>query len=165
MRKLIYFVASVLLINTGCTSSKITSSWKTQDIPTYGINKVLVLGLIRDSDSTIQEKMENHFVGDLLDLGYNAVSSLQEYGKKAFDGIDEETALDMLKKKGVDAVMTIVLLDKSKETKYVPEAIGYSPHVPYFLTLTVQRIEFVPNKSIWECRLHKNYFPRNIYCL
>src|SRR5687768_17156069 len=110
MKKLIYSGICTLLIITGCTSSKITSSWKTEDDKTNGYNKVLVLGLIHDSDSTIQEKMENHFVGDLVDLGYNAVSSLQEYGKKAFDGIDEETALDMLEKKGVDAVITIVLL-------------------------------------------------------
>ena len=174
MRKLIYVVASVLLINTGCTSSKITSSWKTQDIPTYGINKVLVLGLIRDSDSTIQEKMENHFVGDLLDLGYNAVSSLQEYGKKAFDGIDEETALDMLKKKGVDAVMTIVLLDKSKETKYVPEAIGYSPHGHYYQSFwgyrsyTYSRIYepgyYVTNsKYFWESNFYAVDTPKLIY--
>ena len=76
--------------------------------------------------------METHFVGDLKELGYNAVSSVQEYGPKAFDKMDEEAALSKLKNSGVNAVITIVLLDKEKERKYVPGNMSYSPYSYYY---------------------------------
>ena len=76
----------------------------------------------------MQEKMENHFVGDLQGLGYRAVSSLKEYGPKTFDKMDEKEALDQLKNSGLDAVITIVLLQKKKEVKYVPPKTYYSPN-------------------------------------
>lgn len=61
--------------------------------------------------------MENHFVGDLKNLGYNAIFSLQEYSPKAFDKMEENAALDKLKNTGADAVMTIVFywIRKKKE--------------------------------------------------
>jgi len=112
MKKIKGISLALLVIIAGCTSSKITSTWKAENIDTQKYNKVLVLGLIREFDRTIQENMENHLVGDLKDLGYNAVSSLQEYGPKAFDKMDEEAALHKLKNSGIDAVITIVLLNK-----------------------------------------------------
>ena len=116
MKKIIWSGIAFLLI-TGCTSSRITSTWKAENVETRKYNKVLVLGLIRESDRTIQENMENHLVGDLKDLGYDAVSSLREYGPKAFDKMDEAAALGKLKNSGIDAVITIVLLNKEKERR------------------------------------------------
>ena len=116
----------------GCTTSKITTSWKAENTVPQKYNKILVLGLIREADRTLQENMENHFVGDLKELGYNVVSSLKEYGPKAFDKMDEEAALSKLKNSAVDAVITIVLLDKEKERKYVPGNMYYSPYGYYY---------------------------------
>jgi hypothetical protein len=121
-----------LVFTAACSSSKITTSWKAEDAPPGRYNKILVVGLIREADRSIQERMENHFIDDLKGLGYNAVSSLQEYGPKAFDNMDEEKALDKLKSSGVDAVITIVLLDKERERSYVPSAIHYSPYGIYY---------------------------------
>lgn len=88
------------------------------------------MGLIREVDRTIQEKMENHFVGDLNELGYNTVSSLQEYGPKAFDKMDEEAALSKLKNSG-DAVITIVLPIRKKKENIFPAIC------PIFLTVII----------------------------
>ncbi len=109
-----------LLLAAGCSSSKITTSWKVPGATPFQYKRVLVLGLIHDKDRRIQERMEQHFAGDLTDLGYTAVSALQEYGPKAFDNLDEKTALAKIKGSNVDAVITIVLLDKQKERTYVP---------------------------------------------
>jgi hypothetical protein len=110
----------MVVIAFACSTSKITSSWKAPNTTPQKYNKILVLGLIHDKDRSIQEKMEDHFVGDLQDLGYNAVSSLKEFGPKVFDKMTEEAALLSLKSSGIDAVLTIVLLDKEKERKYIP---------------------------------------------
>ncbi|HVW15509.1 MAG TPA: hypothetical protein VHB54_16875 [Mucilaginibacter sp.] len=133
MKTLLSFAVLSMVLMMGCATSKITSSWKAPDAVPQRYNKIMVLGLIRTADRTLQENMENHMVGDLRALGYNAVSSLQEYGPKVFDGMDEQTAMNKLKNSGVDAVITIVLLDKEKEKSYVPGHIYYySPYSYYY---------------------------------
>jgi len=113
------------LVVTGCATSRITTWWKADNIVPKDYHKILVLGLIRTSDRTMQQNMENHMVDDLRNLGYDAVSSLQEYGPKAFDKMDEEAALKKLHSSGVDAVITIVLLDKQKEKNYEVRSIRF----------------------------------------
>ncbi len=120
MKKIKWVTFAIALIAMGCNSSKITTSWKATNAVMQKYNKVLVLGLIKENDRSIQEKMEKHFAGDLQELGYNAVSSLKEYGPKAFDKMEEVAAIEKLKNSGVDAVLTIVLLDKEKERQYIP---------------------------------------------
>ncbi len=150
---------------TGCSSSNITSSWKAENTVPKQYNKIMVLGLIRDNDRNLQEKMENHFIGDLRDLGINAVSSLKEYGPKVFDNMDEKAAIEKLKNSGIDAVLTIVLLDKQKERKYVPGNVYYTPYSYYsnrfwgYRTTLYQRIYepgyyVTDTKYFWESNFY-----------
>jgi hypothetical protein len=132
MKKIKWMGLFLLVMAAGCSTSKITTFWKAENTVPQSYNKIMVLGLIREADRTIQENMENHLVGDLKELGYNAVSSLQEYGPRAFDNMNEEAAIDKLKNSGVDAVITIVLLDKKKESRYVPGNMYYSPYGYYY---------------------------------
>lgn len=120
MKKLKWIGFALMLMATGCSTSKISTSWKAEKTIAKKYNKIMVLGLIREVDRTVQMNMEIHLVGDLQDLGYHAVSSLQEFGPKAFDKMDEETAIATLKNSGVDVVITVVMLDKEKEKNYIP---------------------------------------------
>lgn len=155
---------ALLLVAEACTTSRITSSWKAENTVPQKYNKVMVLGLIREADRTIQENMENHLVGDLQELGYTAVSSLKEYGPRTFNKMDEEAAIAAIKNNGVDAVLTIVLLDKQKERKYITSTIYYSPYGYYhnyfwsYRTALYHRIYepgyYVTNtKYFWESNL------------
>ncbi|MEJ8842814.1 hypothetical protein WG954_10510 [Lacibacter sp. H375] len=132
MKKIKWLAVLLVFLLTGCTSTKITSSWKAQNIEAKQYSKILVLGLIRDTDRSLQEKMEAHLVGDLKEKGYNAVGSLSEYGPKAFSNMTEAEAVSKLKASAVDAVITIVLLDKQKERSYVPGRLYYSPYGIYY---------------------------------
>lgn len=156
----------LLLITTGCSSLRITNSWKSGKLAPQKYTKIMVLGLIREVDRTLQMNMENHFVADLKSRGYDAISSLQEYGPRAFDNMDEQAAIARLKNSGVDAVITIVLLDKEKESKYVPARINYSPFGHYqnrfwgYRTVLYSRIYepgyFVTStKYFWESNLYE----------
>ncbi len=120
MNCLKYSTFSFIILVMGCHTSKITTSWKGSNLISYQYDKILVLGLIKDNDRLLQENMENHFIGDLKNLGYHSISALKEYGPKAFNKMDEETAISTLQNSGVEAILTIVLLDKKKERKYVP---------------------------------------------
>jgi len=93
--------------------------------------KILVLGLINEPDRTIREQMEEHITGDLRALGYDAVCSCDEFNPKAFENLTEKEALTKLSNSAIDAVLTVVLLDKQKERYYEPERIYYSPYGVY----------------------------------
>lgn len=131
MKKIQLYILAVLLL-AGCSSVKVTTYWKDSNANTSSIKKILVLGLIRESDRSIQEKMENHMVNDLKNLGYEAYSSLSEYGPKAFDKMTEAEAISKIRNKSIDAVITIVLLDKKKERKFVPDNLYSSPGYYYY---------------------------------
>ena len=128
--KKVFFLSLILFI-TGCSSSHITSSWKNTARQPKIYNKILVLGLIGDPDRTVREKMEQHLAGDLRALGYTAVTASQEYGPKAFEGMNEVQAVNLLAERGIEAVVTIVLLDKEKERYYAPGYIRSTPFVIY----------------------------------
>lgn len=132
MKRLISIAVVMIFLFSGCgTSSWITSSWKAQNVYPKKYNKIVVLGLIRDADRSVRETMEQHIVGDLQDLGYNAVCSCDEYNPKAFEGMNEQQALDKLRNSGVDAVLTITLLDKTRERYYIPGRVYYTPYYIY----------------------------------
>lgn len=175
MKKIPWIALILLLVAAGCTTSRITTSWKAENTVAKKYNKIMVMGLIRETDRSIEENMENHFVDDLKGMGYNAVSSLQEYGPKAFDNMSEEMAVSKLKNSGVDAVITIVLLDKQKERKYIPgNYFYYSPYYSYhnrfwgYRTVLYSRIYepgyYVTNtKYFWESNLYEMDSQKLVY--
>ncbi len=120
MKKIFGFALVSLILLAGCKSSYITSSWKAKNAVAKKYNKVLVLGLIREEDRRLQEKMEDHMASELKDLGYQTTTSLQEYGSNAFYNLTEKEALSKLNKSEVDAVVTVVLLNKKMEREFVP---------------------------------------------
>jgi len=121
----------LLVFILGCSSSQITHSWKSETLPVKKYDKIMVVGIIADNDRVLREKMENHLVGDLAEKGYRALSSFKEYGPKSFEDLKEQDVLDKLKNSGVDAVVTIVLLDQKKERYYVPGRVNYTPYNVY----------------------------------
>ncbi|MBK7433189.1 MAG: hypothetical protein IPI66_04280 [Chitinophagaceae bacterium] len=153
------------LFLAGCSASRITTSWKADNAAAKKYNKILVLGLIRDADRSVQTNMENHFTDDLKSMGINAVSSMQIYGPKAFENMDEQAALSKLRNSGIDAVMTIVLLNKEKEKTYVPGRSYYTPYGYYYnrfwgYSTTLYRRIYEPGyyvtdvKYFWETNLY-----------
>lgn len=131
IQSLIVFIC-LLFLAACATSSRITNSWKSGIEPAEKYNKILVLALYEEKQMHARQQMENHLVGDLKNLGYNAVSAMDEYGPKAFRDMKEEAVVDKLQNSSIDAIITIVLLDKTKERFYVPGNIYYSPYGPYY---------------------------------
>ena len=132
MKAKLLVTAAILLLLISCSSSvNITHSWKSDTLPQKTYNKIMVVGILPEEERDLRENMENHLVGDLRTRGYNAVSSLKELGPKSFENMKEEQVLDKMKDYGVDAVVTIVLLDKQRERYYLPSRIYYSPYTIY----------------------------------
>lgn len=132
MKKIITTAVVLFLLAAGCgPATQITSSWKAENVQPAKYKKMVVLGLVRENDRTIRERLEQHVVGDLRELGYDAVCSCDEYNPKAFENMSEDQAITKLRESGVDAVLTVVLLDKTQERYYVPGRVVYSPYMVY----------------------------------
>ena len=115
-----------------CQTSKITHTWTDISVTPKQFNKILVLGVIKDDDRELQSKMEKHMAGDLNDLGYSAFASSDIYPPGTFVKGDTAKATDAINSKGFDAVLTIVLLNKEKETEYIPGRISRTPYAIYY---------------------------------
>lgn len=130
--KIIHCGLSLLvLFFCSCTSSKITHSWKSANVPYKKYNKILVVGINGGNDIGNKERMESEIVTDLKGIGYDAVSSIQAFGPKTFRNMDEDAVISKFQGTGFDAIITIVLLSKEKEKYYVPAQIYYSPYTMY----------------------------------
>lgn len=165
MKTNIFLSFIIMLFMVSCSSSRITNSWKSDSIPEKKFNKIIVVSIIAGSDWAIRDKMETHLVGDLSDKGYTAISAIKEYGPKYFENMKEAEVLDKLSNSGVDAVITVVLLDKNKERYYVPGRVYYSPYTIYqrnfwgYYTTIYERIYTpgyyqVDTKYFWESNFY-----------
>jgi hypothetical protein len=172
--KALSIVLLLLFFVSSCTSTYITSRWKAPDIALREYKKIMVVGIIREADRTLREKMENHLVNDLKERGLPAFSAYREYGPKALQNLSEEQVSEKLGKEGVDAVITIVMLDKQRERYYVPGRIVYSPYSIYhnrfwgYYRAIYTRIEMpgyyeTSTRYFWECNLYDPVSQKLVY--
>ena len=122
----------ITIVLVSCSSTYITSSWKAPKRYTATKeDKILVLGMLPDKDRTLREAVETEMVEALQAQGYQAKSAFQEFGPKSFQGLNEKQVMADLKDKGIQAVITIALLDKEKEQRYTPGRVDYYPTIGY----------------------------------
>ena len=127
MKKLQLILPAILLLLASCSSTQITSSWKADDAKNKSYKKIMVLGILNQKDRILRQNLEDQLVSNLNTQGYTAVSALHEYGPKAFDKVSEDDVVSKLKSSGYDAVITTVLLDKSKDEYYNQGSVSYQP--------------------------------------
>ncbi|MES1222144.1 MAG: hypothetical protein ABUT20_42005 [Bacteroidota bacterium] len=126
------FLLTLILAATSCSSSKKITAWEKPGTVPKNYTKILVLGFMRDEENSVRENLEGRFSEQLRNAGINAVSSLELFGTKVFDKMDEDDALYQLNNSCIDAVFTITLLNKKKEKKYLPGIIDDTPYSYYY---------------------------------
>ena len=132
MKRDLFFALVFIMTVVSCSnSSRITSSWKEPSSIAVSYKKVLVIGLSQP-DNALKEQMEKHLIGDLESHGIQAISAYQQYGPKGFENMTEQAALEKIQNTGVDAILTIVLLDKTKERNYVHGHMEFTPYAAYY---------------------------------
>lgn len=120
-----------ILLTASCNSSKITTSWKAGNTKTMAYHNIMVWALLTEKDSSTRRLMETHLVNDLVNKGYHAIASTAVYKEKAYKKLGAADILAEFKNTGVDAVITIALLDKQKEDKYYPGGFHTEPGNAY----------------------------------
>ncbi len=114
---------SLLALLISCQPTKITQTWVAPGTTPRKYKKVLVLGVLPETEKELQVKMENHLADDLRAMGYLAIAANKIFPSGTFVKGDTARALAAIDGKGFDAITTIVLLDKKKEPYYVPGRI------------------------------------------
>jgi hypothetical protein len=121
------FALIVTAAVSSCGATKITSSWKAENATTKPYHNIMVWGLLTEKDSSTRRLMETHLVNDLVSKGYHAISSTDIYKEKAYKKLSSAEILEEFTNTGIDAVVTIVLLDKANEDKYYPGGFHNEP--------------------------------------
>src|SRR5882757_6020719 len=93
----------ILVILGGCSSQRIVTTWKTDRLTDVHYKKILVVAILPDKDSALRRKTENNFVLALQQLGYNAISALEEFGAKGLSNSGQENTYLKLYNNGIDA--------------------------------------------------------------
>jgi len=120
------------ILLSGCFHQKATTTWKGDHIIMPVHKKIMVVGIIKDNNDSLRAQAERIFVKALNELGYNAVSALQEFGPKGLSNLGEADTYVRLCNNGIDAVLTFALLDKVKQTKYHPGKFPASTNHYYY---------------------------------
>ena len=120
--KLFKIIAVIALAGflSSCKTTSISSSWKSAEYDNKPFHNIMVWAIVAETDSTLRQQLETHLVNDLVSKGYYAISSLQVYKEKAYAKLTAKEIVDQYNSTAVDAVMTLVLLNKEKEEKYYP---------------------------------------------
>jgi hypothetical protein len=90
--------------------------WKTDTQQLTPYNKIMVVGIIKEEDDSLRSQVESQMVDQLTALGYYAVSSLKEFGRYGLSNIGEEGTYLKLCDNGIDAVLTLALIDQANKS-------------------------------------------------
>lgn len=118
MKSLIYKAVFILLLANSCISFSQLSVWKEQSKPRVRLNKILVVSIVNDSLLEVRKNVETCFVKMLSNHGHHSVSAMETFGYKGLSNMEKEQTYVLLCNQGIDAVLTIALLDDSKEYKH-----------------------------------------------
>jgi hypothetical protein len=124
----VIFHLFVLLLLSGCSSTKLVTSWSDPNFAGEPIQKVLVVGSMKND---IQRKMyESQFVERISKDGITGIpahSVIADSGKP----YSEQAIREAVAKTGADAAIIACLADIEKKQRYVPPTYEYEPMFGY----------------------------------
>jgi hypothetical protein len=147
---------------TSCSSSHIILAYKNPNIREHTYSKIVVVGILKNNNDSLRARVEKMFADDLRKIGYNAVAASDEFASENFAMTSQAETYRELCLKGVDAVITVALVDPSREKIIRPSRVyGYPNnyyyervwHYPEILAdLSAPAIRPTPH-YFWECIL------------
>lgn len=77
----------------------------------------MVAGIVKAPNDSFRIKTEKYFAAGLRNMGYNTVTSFDEFGPTGLQNLSEEETYIRLCEKGIDAVIVVALIDLSKQER------------------------------------------------
>ena len=132
MKKLMVLMLAAFCIGSCKPSTEITGSWKNPNALMVGeVNTILVTALT--GRTMARQSMEDELSRALNKQGYKTVKSIDVMPPTLSSGqtVERSDLIAKINGTGADAILTVALLDKETETRYVPGNQGYAP-IPRF---------------------------------
>jgi hypothetical protein len=127
------FAITMIVLSFSCSSTKLTTVWKDPKLKQTQYQRIIIVGLMDGiKNRELRERVETHIAEDLNKLGYSAQSAYQTYGPRSFSEKKEEDVINLLRKDGYDAVVTIAVIDIEKEKNYVQGYVDFWPGGIYY---------------------------------
>jgi hypothetical protein len=128
-------ILSVLFLFTACTPTlKVTGTWVNKEkIGAKKYKNLFIIALAEKFEVKTQLEMNIAFAA--VDRGLNVVKSTDIFPYTfSKDNIpNKEVLLEKITKLGCDAILTVVPVNKTSETRYVPGSVAYTPtYYPYY---------------------------------
>lgn len=164
MKKLLLFCCISIGIS-GCLSKKIYTAWKVQHTLPATHRKILVAVIPNDKKDSLKLKIGDGLVRNLGELGYNTVTIKGEFGPGGLSNLSQEATFIKLCDKGIDAVLTMTLIN---HTKFAEDKSGKFPiNTSYYyynriwnyqkMQADLSEAESSKTRYIWECILFDLY--------
>ena len=103
------------LLTTGCHSPRLSTVYEPGSIIPVHYNKIMVIGINKKGNDTLRAQLEQQLVNQLRAIGYTAISSFREFGRDGLRGLGEINTYQKLCYNGIDAVLTVSLIDQSNK--------------------------------------------------
>lgn len=113
MKLLMLWFLAIILIS--CSTRHISTVWKADHVYNSAFKQVLVVAILPGNDSQVRKHIETELTADLFSLGYPSVPAADYFGTNGFAGMDQESTYIKLCSNGIDYVLTIALVEKTKE--------------------------------------------------
>lgn len=116
---------------TSCRSStEITGSWKNPRQTSYSYDNIIVTAL--SSNLRAKTTVENDLATELGKMGITVLKGTEIFPPRFMEEEPEkDKILDEVRKNGANAIITINIVDKETESRYVPSTIDYAPFPRY----------------------------------
>ncbi|PSL43146.1 hypothetical protein CLV51_109140 [Chitinophaga niastensis] len=125
---LLLVLMALLLVNCG-TTVHMTGTWKAPAVASQGYHEILVTSLSPNVGA--RQTIETQLAASLKKNGLIAGRSLDIFPP----GFNPETSKEVSEKKilaaGYKAVLTVSLINKESERRYVPGSVMYAPYPAY----------------------------------
>lgn len=131
MKKIIAFVFLAGYLASCGPSQKVTSSWKTPDMPTKAYKSIFIMAMIQNQSA--RNIIETDLAKAAEAKGLKVYKSSEIFAPSFQQGNlpGKQEIIDKVRSLGCDGMITTALVDKESETRYVPGTTTYMPYGRY----------------------------------
>lgn len=123
------FLFFILIIVSCSPATQITGSWKNPSPPKdpTAYQSVMIISLSRNLEA--RQTVENDLAAAISTSGVKALKGIESFPPSFSDTkeADKDELLARIRKTGVEGIITIALMNKETESRYVPGNYGYAP--------------------------------------
>ena len=125
--KNIFFLVGIMIMYGCSTPTQITGSWKNADANSRKYTSIVVTALT--SNVGARQTVEQDLAAALSQKGIKASKSIDIVPPSFTEEkeVDKEVLLSKIRKSGAAAILTVALINKETEQRYVPGSFGYQP--------------------------------------